>query len=127
MSRPSWRDYFLDLAKTVSQRSTCPRAQVGVVIVRDNRVLTTGYNGSLAGQKHCTDTGCEIRVINWVEHCNRAVHAEVNAVAQAAKYGISISGATMYVWDSLARESNCDDCRKVSLSAGVLAMVFNKE
>lgn len=122
-NRPSWRDYYLNLAKDVSSRATCPRAQVGAVIVLDNRILTTGYNGALAGQPHCTKVGCDIRLINGVEHCNRAVHAEVNAIAQAARFGISINGATVYLWDSLGRSSNCDDCLRVMKSAGVQNMI----
>ena len=123
-NRPSWQGYFLNLACGVAQRSTCPRAHVGAVIVHENRILTTGYNGSLPGQPHCTEVGCDIRVINGVEHCGRAVHAEVNAVAQAAKFGVSIDGSTMYVWDELARGENCADCMRVGLSAGIRQVIF---
>ncbi|HHT9130864.1 MAG TPA: deoxycytidylate deaminase [Candidatus Tripitaka californicus] len=109
----------MELAKVVSQRATCPRASVGAVIVLDNRVMTTGYNGSPRGVEHCTDVGCDIRVIDGVEHCNRATHAELNAVAQAARHGISIQGSTLYLYDSLLRGHSCEDCIKAAVAAGV--------
>ena len=81
--RPSWAAYFLDLAYAVSTRATCPRKSVGAVIVKDRRVLATGYNGSMSGQPHCTQVGCDIED----EHCVRTVHAELNAIGQAARHG----------------------------------------
>lgn len=109
-NRPSWREYFLSMATVVSTRATCPRKSVGCVLVRDNRILVTGYNGSIPGGEHCTDAGCMIEN----GHCVRTVHAEVNAVAQAAKSGISIEGATAYV-----TITPCYTCKKVLISAGV--------
>jgi len=119
--RPEWKDYFLALAKVVSSRATCPRASVGAVIVRQNQVVCTGYNGSLPGEVHCTDRGCSI---NKEGHCSRAVHAEVNAVAQAAKFGLAVNGCTMYVYDSINRGQCCLDCDKVVKSAGIIQVIF---
>lgn len=124
-NRLNWTTYFLRIAEAVAQRSTCPRGQVGAITVLDNRVLTTGYNGSLPGQPHCIDVGCDLRAINGVRHCGRTIHAELNAVAQAAKFGVSISGATIYVWDSLTRGRNCDDCERAVLAAGIVRVVYN--
>ena len=99
MTRPSWDLYFIRIAKEVSSRSTCPRAAVGAVIVRDNQILATGYNGAPMGEPHCIDVGCDI-----VDgHCQRVVHAETNAVYQAIKYSIPLEGATLYYWDSKGR------------------------
>ncbi len=86
MKRPNWDQYFLSIAEKVASRSTCPRASVGAVIVRDNRILSTGYNGSLPSEPHCTEVGC--LMIN--SHCERTIHAETNAVVQAARFGISL-------------------------------------
>ena len=109
--RPSWDDYFLDIAKVVSTRATCPRASVGAVIVsKDNRILATGYNGSPSGSKHCTDIGCDV-VDN---HCQRALHAEVNAIAYAARAGSSIEGGMVYLYG----RNPCRECYKVMLAAG---------
>ena len=120
-SRPSWDKYFLEIAKVVASRSTCPRASVGAVIVKDNRIIATGYNGSLPSEPHCTDVGC--LVING--HCERAVHAETNAVAQAAKMGLAIDGATMYYYDSLNRPSgSCLKCSQVMAAAGIKRLVY---
>lgn len=121
MTRPDWDLYFIKIAKEVSTRSTCPRAQVGVVITRDNRILTTGYNGAAAGEPHCEDVGCD--VVN--DHCQRAIHAETNAIAQAAKYGISLEGATLYMFDTKGRYAqdvgswDCHYCGQLIKAAGI--------
>lgn len=99
MTRPDWDLYFIRIAMEVASRSTCPRAAVGAVIVRDNRILATGYNGAIADEPHCTDVGC----IMEGDHCQRAVHAETNAITQAARHGVSLEGATLYYWDSMGR------------------------
>ncbi len=88
--RPSWDQYFLKLAMLASERATCPRMHCGCVLVRHKHVLATGYNGSLPGLPHCDDIGCLI--VN--DHCIRTNHAEMNAITQAAKNGVSIAGAT---------------------------------
>lgn len=116
--RLPWGDYFLSLANVVAERSTCNRAHVGCVIVRDNRILSTGYNGSPPGMPHCEDEGCV--VVN--NHCQRTVHAEANAIATAARFGIGVDGATAYI----SREV-CPNCRKLLLSAGVMSFVWSEK
>lgn len=114
-TRPPWEDYFFQIAHTVSSRATCPRASVGCVVVRDKRILVTGYNGAPTGQKHCTEAGCHMAD----GHCRRAVHAEMNAVATAARHGISLDHATIYV-----THQPCDYCYGVLLNAGVKTFRF---
>ena len=112
MSRPNWDTYFYKIAVAVSMRASCPRAMVGAVIVSgDNRILATGYNGAPAGKPHCYDVGCTIED----GHCQRALHAEVNAVAWAARAGVSIQGSRIYV----AGRTVCRECQKVLTAAGV--------
>ncbi len=123
MIRLGWDDYFLNIAKDVASRSTCPRASVGAVIVKGNRVLSTGYNGAPPGEPHCTEVGCLMEN----GHCERTVHAETNAVAQAAKFGVAIDGAAIYCWS--VRHSTggqvevCNKCMQVLGSAGVVRVV----
>ena len=124
MTRPDWDLYFIRIAKEIASRSTCPRAMVGAVIVKNNRILATGYNGAPAGKPHCSEVGCN--VVN--DHCTTAVHAETNAIAQAAKYGVSVEGATVYYWDSKGRyaqnivelKSHCYPCGLLVESAGIV-------
>lgn len=119
MTREPWPDYFFGIAKVVATRSTCPRKQVGCVIVRENRILATGYNGSPPGEAHCDDEGCDIEVSpRWgIEHCVRTVHAEANAIATAARFGTTLDGATAYV-----TLNPCERCSKLLKSAGVIAV-----
>jgi dCMP deaminase len=112
-----WDRYFLDIAKTVSTRATCPRLQVGAVIVRDRNILSTGYNGSTRGTPHCVDEGC-LMIEN---HCARTIHAETNAILQAAKNGVDINGATAY-----CTHSPCINCLKHLLNAGVSSLVWSQ-
>lgn len=120
MKRPDWELYFLEIAKAVSTRATCPRASVGAVIVKNQRILSTGYNGAAPGEPHCIDVGCEMEN----NHCQRAIHAETNAVAQAAKHGIAIDGATLYYWDSLNRPAeSCVKCMQVIKAAGIVEII----
>ena len=122
MARLSWDAYFLEVAKIVASRSTCPRATVGAVIVRDKRIVATGYNGALAGEPHCTEAGCLMED----GHCQRAVHAETNAVAEAARFGLAVNGATLYYWDSLGRlAESCVKCSQVMKAAGIVRIVGN--
>lgn len=115
----------MNIAKAVASRATCNRASVGAVVVSDdNRILSTGYNGSLPGELHCIDVGC--LMVNG--HCERTVHAETNAVAQAAKYGVSVRGAKMYVWSSHHHTDSgtaptCLKCRQVSTAAGIVQVI----
>ncbi len=118
MTRPYWDLYFIRIAMEVASRSTCPRASVGAVIVKDNRILSTGYNGAPTGELHCTDVGCDI----VDDHCQRAIHAEFNALGYAAKYGIPLDGATMYVCDGMGRKALpvCPKCSQLAKVAGII-------
>jgi len=120
MNRPDWDAYFMSIAFAVSARATCPRASVGAVIVRDNRIISTGYNGAPAGEPHCTEVGCLMEG----GHCQRAVHAETNAVAEAARFGLATEGATLYYWDSNNRPAeSCVKCSQVMKAAGIIRIV----
>ena len=113
--RPDWDTYFLRIAQVVGERSTCDRAHVGCVLVVDKRILTTGYNGSPAGQEHCDDIGHLL-----VEgHCVRTIHAETNAIIQAALHGVSTKGATCYV-----THYPCINCTKALINAGITRLVY---
>lgn len=113
--RPSWDEYFLKLAMLASERATCPRMHCGCVIVKDKYVLSTGYNGSLPGAPHCEDEGCLI--VN--DHCVRTNHAEMNAICQAARHGVSLDGATAYVTNM-----PCTTCAKALVAAGIERVVI---
>ncbi len=110
MSRPTWKTYFLTIAGEVAKRATCPRAAVGCVLVFDKRILATGYNGAPPLMPHCEEVGCRMED----GHCTRTVHAEANAIAQAARYGISVAGSTAYV-----THTPCLRCQQLLQSAGV--------
>ena len=114
-SRPSWDEYFLQIAFTVAQRSTCDRAHVGCVLVRQRRILTTGYNGAPAGLPHCDDVG-HLLVDG---HCVRTLHAEQNALIQAALHGVGTEGATAYV-----THQPCLTCAKMLINASVRRVVY---
>jgi len=118
MQRPSWDEYFMGIAFEVAKRSTCLRAQVGAIIVRDKRILTTGYNGAPTGLPHCTEVGCLI--VNG--HCVRTLHAEQNAIIQAALHGVSVQGGTMYV-----THQPCLTCAKMIINAGIKRVVYGGE
>ena len=119
MERPDWNTYFISIAEQVAQRATCPRASVGAVIVKDHRIIATGYNGAPAGEPHCIEVGCIIEH----NHCLRAIHAEVNAVCQAAKFGLSVDGAILFYYDSLNRPVSCQNCVQVMKAAGIVEVV----
>ncbi|WP_456366222.1 deoxycytidylate deaminase [Thermococcus sp.] len=113
--RPTKDEYFMLIAKLVSLRATCPRLRVGAVAVKDGYILATGYNGAPRGMDHCIDVGCLI-----VDgHCHRAVHAEQNVIAMAARKGISLEGATLYV-----THFPCDTCFKIVINAGIKEIVY---
>ncbi|MDR1966698.1 MAG: dCMP deaminase family protein [Synergistaceae bacterium] len=121
--RPSWDAYFLAMAMIAATRSTCVRRRVGSVIVSDNRILATGYNGSPSGTPHCTDIGClrsRLGVPSGQRHeiC-RGAHAEMNAVAQAASSGTSVNGCAVYV-----THEPCSICSKILINAGCKRVVF---
>ena len=117
MFRPTWDQYFMSVAKVVATRATCPRKSVGAIIVRDRQILTTGYNGSLPNEPHCIVVGCDIQH----NHCVRTVHAEVNAILQAAKHGTSISGATLYV-----TAQPCPNCTKLAIASGISKIIYGE-
>ena len=112
--RPDWDEYFLKLAMLASERATCPRMHCGCILARGKNVISTGYNGSIPGDDHCEDVGCLV-VDN---HCVRTVHAEMNALVQAARWGTSTDGATAYVTNM-----PCTTCAKALISAGVKRIV----
>lgn len=118
VNRPTWNEYFMAIAREVAKRSTCERAQVGAVIVREKRILTTGYNGSPRGLPHCLEVGC----LMDNEHCVRTLHAEQNAIIQAALHGVITEGATIYV-----THQPCFICAKTIINAGISDIVYDRE
>ena len=122
MSRPSWDEYFLKIAREVAERSTCLRRKVGAVLVRDKRILTTGYNGAPRGIAHCEEAGClreELGVPSGQRHelC-RGLHAEMNALVQAAVHGVGVSGGALY-----CTNQPCSLCTKMLINAGIARVV----
>lgn len=125
MDRPSNDEYFMQMARLVSTRSTCLRRKVGAVIVKDKRVLSTGYNGSPKGTRHCEELGCirvQMNIPSGTRHelC-RGVHAEQNAVTQAAYFGVSVNGATIYT-----TTFPCSMCAKILINAGIREIVYDE-
>lgn len=123
MTRPSWNEYFLEIAHLVKKRATCLRRQVGAVLVKDRNILATGYNGAPSGVEHCAERGClreKLGIPSGERHeiC-RGLHAEQNAIIQAAKHGTSIEGATLY-----CTNQPCSICAKMLINAGVKQIVF---
>lgn len=121
--RPGWDEYFMSLAELVARRSTCLRRAVGTVLVKDKRILSTGYNGAPVGLPHCAETGClrqERRIPSGerAEIC-RGLHAEQNAVIQAAYHGVSIAGSTLY-----CTNLPCSICVKMLINAGIAEIVY---
>lgn len=121
--RPSWDEYFLELSKLVAKRATCLRRRVGAVLVKDKRILATGYNGAPRGLAHCLDIGCirdKLKIPSGERHelC-RALHAEQNALIQASLYGISVKDATLY-----ATNQPCIICAKMLINAGIKEIVI---
>ena len=126
MERPSTDEYFMEMARLVSTRSTCLRRRVGAVIVKDKRVLSTGYNGSPSGTRHCEELGCireQMHVPSGTRHelC-RGVHAEQNAVTQTACCGVSVNGATIYT-----TTFPCSMCAKILINAGIKEIACDEE
>lgn len=121
--RPSWDEYFMDMLEVVKTRSTCIRRQVGAIIVKDHKIISTGYNGAPKGLNHCTKDTC-IRLKNNIksgerhELC-RATHAEQNAIISAATMGVSVEGADIYITDS-----PCILCSKMLINAGIKRIVY---
>lgn len=115
--RASWDQYFMRIAREVAARSTCDRKHVGAVLVRDRSILSTGYNGSVRGLEHCDDAGHLMQD----GHCVRTVHAEVNAVAQAARHGHALDGAAAYV-----TSYPCLGCFKMLVNAGLVLVAYDE-
>ncbi len=124
-NRPSWDAYFMQIAHLVATRATCPRRQVGAVIVRDRRMLATGYNGAPRGLSHCPPEGDQHE---WplgcmrAGHCIRSLHAEQNALLQAAMIGVPCEGATFYVTCQ-----PCNSCAKMIINAGITRVIYEGE
>ncbi|MDR0453583.1 MAG: cytidine/deoxycytidylate deaminase family protein [Deferribacteraceae bacterium] len=124
--RPDWDEYFMEMARVASKRSTCLRRQVGAILVKDNRLLATGYNGAPKGAAHCEIVGClrkQLKIPSGERHelC-RGLHAEQNAIIQAAIYGVSISGATLY-----CNTKPCGICAKMIVNAEIARIVYAEE
>ena len=115
--RISWAEYFMNIALEVATRSTCDRKAVGAVIVRGKTILSTGYNGSVKGADHCDDSGHEMEN----DHCVRTIHAEANAIVQAARHGIRIEDSEIYV-----TASPCYDCFKMIANVGINKIYFGE-
>ena len=123
MDRPSWQDYFTDITRLVSSRSTCCRRKVGAILVKNKRILATGYNGAPTGVPHCLDVGClreQMGVPSGERHelC-RGLHAEQNAILQAAHHGVSIDGADLY-----CTNLPCIICTKMIINAGIRRVYY---
>jgi len=124
-SRPGWDQYFMEIAHQVASRATCTRRRVGAVLVKDKRILATGYNGVPQGIVHCLERGClreQLGIPSGQQHelC-RGLHAEQNAIIQAAKYGISINGAVVY-----CTTQPCIICAKMLINAGITEIIFEE-
>ena len=125
--RPSWDEYFMEIANTVSKRATCDRGRSGCVIVRDRQILVTGYVGSPTGLPHCDEVGHQYKKMvhedgSETQHCVRTVHAEQNAICQAAKLGISLNGSTLY-----CRMTPCRVCAMLIINCGIQRVVCEKK
>jgi len=123
MERPSWDEYFMDITRLVARRSTCMRRQVGAVMVKEKNILATGYNGTPSGITHCDVTGClreQLHVPSGERHelC-RGLHAEQNAIIQAARHGVNISDSVLY-----CTNSPCIICTKMLINAGIRKVVY---
>ena len=115
MQRISWDEYFMAQSHLLSLRSTCSRLSVGATIVKDKRIVSGGYNGSIKGDEHCIDVGCKV-----VEgHCVRTIHAEINAILQCSKFGVGTEGATIYV-----THFPCLNCTKSIIQAGIKEICY---
>jgi dCMP deaminase len=126
-TRPSWDEYFMELVDSVSKRTTCDRGRIGCVIIRDKHVLVSGYAGSPVGLPHCDDVGHKMKKEihddgTVTEHCVRTVHAEQNAICQAAKLGISLEGGTLYT-----SMTPCRVCAMLIINCGIKRVVCKRK
>lgn len=125
--RPTWDQYFIEVMDAISKRATCNRGRSGCVIARDNQLLVTGYVGSPVGLPHCDDVGHQMKKMlheddSITEHCVRTVHAEQNAICQAAKLGVSLNGATLY-----CRMTPCRVCCMLIINCGIVRVVCQRK
>jgi dCMP deaminase len=123
--RPSWDEYFLNLVEMVGTRGTCDRGRSGCVITKEKRILATGYVGSPIGIEHCDEIGHEMHTVihedgHQTQHCIRTSHAEMNAIANAARFGVGLEGATLY-----CHMTPCYTCAKMLINAGIKRVVCN--
>ena len=125
--RPSWDEYFLQIVELVGSRGTCDRGRSGCVITKDRRILATGYVGSPVGIEHCDEIGHEMHTVihedgHHTNHCIRTSHAEMNAIANAARFGVTLEGATLY-----CHMTPCYTCAKMLINAGIERVVCNMD
>ncbi|MCX6755300.1 MAG: cytidine/deoxycytidylate deaminase family protein [Candidatus Nomurabacteria bacterium] len=125
--RPSWDEYFLEIMDTVAKRASCDRGRSGCVIVKDNRILATGYVGAPAGVKSCDDAGHEMHTVihadgTQTQHCIRTAHNEQNAIVHAARTGVALLGGTMYCY-----MTPCYACAKMIINSGIVRVVAKKD
>ena len=125
--RPTWDEYFMEVANTVAKRATCDRGRSGSVIAREKQILVTGYVGSPRGLPHCDDVGHLMKKVlheddRVTQHCMRTVHAEQNAICQAARLGISLAGATLY-----CRMTPCRTCAMLIINCGIERVVCERK
>jgi dCMP deaminase len=124
--RPSWDEYFMEVCGAIAKRATCDRGRSGCVIARDHQILATGYVGAPAGLPHCDEAGHQLKKTihedgSTTQHCVRTVHAEQNAICQAAKRGVAIGGATLY-----CRMTPCRACAMMIINCGILRVVAER-
>lgn len=125
--RPTWDEYFLDIMDAVAKRGTCDRVQVACVIVRDKRILATGYNGAPSGCAHCDDVGHELATVrdengDERQHCIRTAHDVQNGISNAARFGVALDGSTMYT-----NMAPCYTCAKMIIGAGIKRVVCRQD
>lgn len=125
--RPTWDEYFMEVCQSIAKRATCDRGRSGCVIARDHQILATGYVGAPAGLPHCDEVGHQLKQLvhedgSVTKHCVRTVHAEQNAICQAARRGISIEGATLY-----CRMTPCRTCAMMIINCGILRVVCERK
>jgi dCMP deaminase len=127
LTRPNWEEYFMGIVEAVAARGTCLRAKCGCVITRKNVLLSTGYNGAPKGAPQCDEVGCLVKKVthedgHTSEHCKRTVHAEANAILQAAKNGMKIEDATLY-----CGMTPCRDCAMLIVNSGITEVIVQKD
>jgi len=125
--RPTWDEYFTKISEVVGERATCDRGRSGCVIVKDKRILVTGYVGAPAGVAHCDESGHEMHTVihednTQSKHCIRTTHAEQNAIANAARGGVSVNGGTLY-----CHMTPCYTCAKILINSGIVRVVAAKD